>query len=131
MSKYLNGDTEVESKDLPAGWQVSVGNLGGSVQLRKAKLSFVKDDAPEIEAPAPEPAAEPPPAPPISEPAPGNPGFPLLRAAGFANGGLGLVALGVALFGVASSALVVAGALSMLINAGFFLVLGRNKSSLL
>ncbi len=129
MSKYLNGGTQVESKDLPAGWQVSVGNLGGSVQLRKSKLSFVKDDAPEPETPAPEPPPAPPPAP---DPAPPeNRGFPLLRAAGFANGGLGLVALGVALFGAASSALVVAGALSMLINAGFFLVLGRNKSSLL
>jgi hypothetical protein len=131
MNQTLNGGTEVETKGLPEGWKVSVGNLGGSVQVRKARLNFVKEEAPP-QPPPPEPAPEPPtPTPAPTPPTPTARRFPLLRAAGFANGGLGLVALGVALFGVASPALVVAGALSMLINAGFFLVLGRNSASLL
>jgi hypothetical protein len=135
MSGGIVNGSGVASKDTPNGWQVNVGNLGSSVQLRKARLTFVKSEPEEAQAvasgadPAPNPA---PPAFPKAPVAPSGPG--LLKAAALANAGLGVLSLVSSLAasaGPTASAALVAllfgATAAMFANAGLLFVWARKN----
>lgn len=128
MSESVVHGTGVASKDLPNGWQVNVGNLGSSVQLRKARLSFVKS-VPE-EPPGTAPDAPPPVPPPLAKAWPGPGLLPMAAVANAALGGLSLVSSFVASAGDTPGALVAIlfGATAALFsNAGLLFVWAQKK----
>jgi hypothetical protein len=108
------------SQSVPEGWQVNVGNLGQSVQCRKGIKPFGQSEDPESE---PQPEVQPAPK--------ANRHTRIARAAAAANAGLGILALGTVLLGPQGSwllALMTAGAVSMLINAGLLFSLSRPQA---
>jgi hypothetical protein len=131
MSGGIVNGSGVASKDTPNGWQVNVGNLGSSVQLRKARLTFVKSEPEEAQAVAS--GADPaPPAFPKAPVAPSGPG--LLKAAALANAGLGVLSLVSSLAasaGPTASAALVAllfgATAAMFANAGLLFVWARKN----
>lgn len=125
MSESAVNGSGVASKDMPIGWQVNVGNLGASVQLRRARLSFVKAGPQE------------PPAIPPSETQPASaqasPDSGLLKGAAVANAGLGglsLISAIVASAGDTPGALVAVlfgATAAMFANAGLLFTWERKK----